>query len=158
MPQKTLYVRDADLPIWEAAQRQLGEKSMSTQVIEALQEKLKAGAKYDYEIKMLNGGEVGISAQSDRARERSRLTAGILIALKSRVEALEYVEAAETEGFTFAGKETLKSGLPIGVGDAKAQARFIAKNRAFLLERFPTFMASVRRWFYVGSHALARRS
>jgi hypothetical protein len=40
MPQKTLYVRDADLPIWEAAEKQLGAKSMSTLVIEALQEKL----------------------------------------------------------------------------------------------------------------------
>jgi hypothetical protein len=134
MPQKTLYVRDADLPIWEAAQKHLGEKSMSTQVIEVLREKLSSGGKYDYVIKMLNGGEVGIEAQTDRAQERSRLKAGLMIAFKSRVEAAEYVEAAETEGLTFSGKEALKSGLPIGVGDASAQARFIANNRDFLLE------------------------
>lgn len=41
MPKKTLYVREADLPIWEAAQKTLGEKSMSTLVTEALLEKLR---------------------------------------------------------------------------------------------------------------------
>jgi hypothetical protein len=40
MPRRTLYVRDCDLPIWEAAEKTLGEKSMSTLVTEALLEKL----------------------------------------------------------------------------------------------------------------------
>jgi hypothetical protein len=40
MPKRTLYVRDADLPIWEAAEKILGEKSMSMLVTEALREKL----------------------------------------------------------------------------------------------------------------------
>ena len=40
MPKKTLYVKDADLPIWEAAEKILGEKSMSTFVVEALRAKL----------------------------------------------------------------------------------------------------------------------
>jgi hypothetical protein len=40
MPQKTLYVRESDLPIWEAVEKMIGEKSMSMVVIEALREKL----------------------------------------------------------------------------------------------------------------------
>jgi hypothetical protein len=73
MAQKTLYVREADLSVWEAAQKQFGETSMSTQVIEALREKL-----------------------SSRDLPFHR--------------------------------------VPIGVGNANAQARFIGNNRDFLLE------------------------
>lgn len=40
MPKKTLYVKETDLPIWDAAEKILGEKSMSTFVVEALREKL----------------------------------------------------------------------------------------------------------------------
>jgi hypothetical protein len=40
MPKKTLYIREADIPIWEAAEKMIGEKSMSTLVTEALREKL----------------------------------------------------------------------------------------------------------------------
>ena len=107
MPKKTLYVRDADLPIWEAAEKMIGEKSMSTLVTEALREKLNAQGGYDYAIKMLNGGEVGITALTDRARQRSRLQIGHMIAFKSRFEATQYVTVAESEGFTFDSKEYL---------------------------------------------------
>jgi hypothetical protein len=107
MPQKTLYVRDADLPIWEAAQKAMGQKSMSTFVIEALREKLSTRDGYDYAIRTLNGGEVGISVQSDRAQQRSRLDPGVTIVFKGRCDATEYVEEAEAEGFTFNGKEVL---------------------------------------------------
>lgn len=80
---------------------------MSTLVIEALREKLSARKGYDYIVKMLNGGEVGISAMTNRAQQRSRLQAGYTIAFRSRFEATEYVEVAEAEGFTFEGKEVL---------------------------------------------------
>jgi hypothetical protein len=43
MPKKTLYIRDADLGIWEAIERVYGEKSMSELVTEALREKLGKG-------------------------------------------------------------------------------------------------------------------
>jgi hypothetical protein len=42
MPSKTIYIRDADLPVWGRAQRIFGDKSMSTLFIEMLSEKLKA--------------------------------------------------------------------------------------------------------------------
>ena len=40
MAKKTLYVREADLPIWDAVEKMIGEKSMSQLVTEALREKL----------------------------------------------------------------------------------------------------------------------
>lgn len=40
MPKRTLYVRDADLPIWVAAERLYGEKSMSELVTEMLRDKV----------------------------------------------------------------------------------------------------------------------
>jgi hypothetical protein len=40
MPKKTVYVRDVDLPIWEAAEKIVGGRSMSMLVTEALRAKL----------------------------------------------------------------------------------------------------------------------
>jgi hypothetical protein len=60
----------------------------------------------DFVIRLLNtSGEIGISAQTQRAQEARRLKEGETIAFKSHREAIPYVQAAEAEGLTFAGKE-----------------------------------------------------
>jgi hypothetical protein len=41
MPNKTIYVKDSDLPLWEAAQAKLGE-SMSTLFAEFLRQRIEA--------------------------------------------------------------------------------------------------------------------
>lgn len=62
----------------------------------------------DFVMKPLNSGEIGISALTERAQKARNLTAGHMITFRSRDDAMPYVQAAETEGFTFAGKEHLK--------------------------------------------------
>ena len=42
MPTKTIYVREADLPVWEEALRIHGEKSMSKLFVECLKKELKS--------------------------------------------------------------------------------------------------------------------
>ena len=49
----------------------------------------------DFEIRMLNDSEVGISALTERAQKDRRIAAGVT------------VKAAEKEGFTFKGKELI---------------------------------------------------
>jgi hypothetical protein len=44
MPNKTLYVKDSDLPLWERAQKELGE-SVSSLFVECLRERLAKHAK-----------------------------------------------------------------------------------------------------------------
>jgi hypothetical protein len=61
----------------------------------------------DFEIRLLNGGEVGISALTERGRKERGLEAGTTIAFKGPGDAIEYVEVAEREGLTFRGKELL---------------------------------------------------
>ncbi len=61
----------------------------------------------DFEIKRLNGNGVGISPLTERAQKERHLAAGTTLTFKAPSEALEYVEVAEQEGFTFAGKELL---------------------------------------------------
>jgi hypothetical protein len=39
MPNKTIYIRDADLPVWERAQKELGE-SVSSVFVDCLKERL----------------------------------------------------------------------------------------------------------------------
>ena len=43
MPNKTIYIRDADLPVWERAQQELGE-SVSSVFLDCLKERLEAEA------------------------------------------------------------------------------------------------------------------
>jgi hypothetical protein len=43
MPNKTIYIRDADLPVWERAQQELGE-SVSSVFVDCLKERLEAEA------------------------------------------------------------------------------------------------------------------
>lgn len=66
-------------------------------------------AMYDFEIKALSGGEVGVSALTEHAQRSRRLKAGHTQVFKTRHEAAPYVAVAEAEGFTFAGKELLRS-------------------------------------------------
>jgi hypothetical protein len=42
VPTKTIYIRDADLPVWERAQKIFGDKSMSKLFVEMLRERLGA--------------------------------------------------------------------------------------------------------------------
>jgi hypothetical protein len=63
----------------------------------------------DFAIRALNtSGEIGISAQTERAQKARNLKEGHTITFKSRGEAIPYVEAAEAEGFTFSGKQLLR--------------------------------------------------
>ena len=61
----------------------------------------------DFEIRMLNDTEVGISALTERAQKERRNPPGHTLAFKSPSDARPYVTAAEREGFTFKGKELL---------------------------------------------------
>ena len=58
----------------------------------------------DFEIRMLNTTEVGVSALSERAQSERRLSPGLTLAFKSKADAAEYVAVAEEEGFVFKGK------------------------------------------------------
>jgi len=42
MPNKTIYIKDADMKIWEEAQKQLGGESISSIIIENLKERLRS--------------------------------------------------------------------------------------------------------------------
>lgn len=61
----------------------------------------------DFELRALDGGEMGVCALTVRAQEARRLPAGHVLAFKSGIETAEYVGAAEAEGLTFSGKELL---------------------------------------------------
>ena len=64
----------------------------------------------DFEILVLeNGSEIGITPLTERAEKWSGLAAGSTLVFKSRgdARAIEYVETAESEGLTFAGREHL---------------------------------------------------
>lgn len=63
----------------------------------------------DYSIKRTEGGEFVISAQTERAQNRTPggIREGHALAFKSRTEIVEYVKANEALGFTFRGKELL---------------------------------------------------
>lgn len=41
MPNKTIYIKDSDMKIWEEAQKQLGGESISSMIIEDLKQRLK---------------------------------------------------------------------------------------------------------------------
>ncbi len=45
VPNKTIYIRDSDLEIWNAAQQNLGGESISSIIIECLKERLKGSKK-----------------------------------------------------------------------------------------------------------------
>ena len=45
MPNKTIYIKDSDLEIWNAAQQNLGGESISSIIIECLKERLRGGKK-----------------------------------------------------------------------------------------------------------------
>ncbi len=62
----------------------------------------------DFEIRELGGSEIGIKALTERAQQSRRLAQGVTIAFKSPGDALEYVEAAEAEGYSFAGRDLLE--------------------------------------------------
>ncbi len=61
----------------------------------------------DFEITMLGSSEVGISALSERAQKERRLKAGYTLVFKGPGDALPYVKAAASEGFTFKGIELI---------------------------------------------------
>jgi hypothetical protein len=63
----------------------------------------------DYVIKRTEGGEFVISAQTERAQNRTPggIREGHMLAFKSRTQIIEYVKANETLGFTFKAKELL---------------------------------------------------
>jgi hypothetical protein len=62
----------------------------------------------DYKLIALNGDETGIKPQSERGYKRMGITGGMLT-FKSRGEAMKYVDAAESEGYTFARKTLIAS-------------------------------------------------
>ena len=62
----------------------------------------------DFEIRLLNSGEVGISALTERAQRARCLKPGHTLMFKSPADAVAYVDVAEAEGFTFAGRELLQ--------------------------------------------------
>jgi hypothetical protein len=63
----------------------------------------------DFVIRLLNtSGEIGISARTERAQKARHLKDGETIAFKNHFEAIPYVQAAEAEGLTFAGRELLE--------------------------------------------------
>jgi hypothetical protein len=63
----------------------------------------------DYVMKQAGSGEYGVTAQTERAegRKPGGLKMGHTLVFRSRDEVREYVEVAEAEGFTFAGKGLL---------------------------------------------------
>jgi hypothetical protein len=64
----------------------------------------------DYVISQTGSGEYGVTAQTKRAEDRKPggFNIGYTLGFRSRNEVREYVEVAETEGLTFAGKELLR--------------------------------------------------
>jgi hypothetical protein len=63
----------------------------------------------DYVISATGSGEYGVTARTERAQDRkpAGLKIGYTLCFRSRDEVREYVEVAETEGLTFAGKGLL---------------------------------------------------
>jgi hypothetical protein len=59
----------------------------------------------DFQIRIINDSEVGISAITEKAQHR--IPPGQTIVFKSSGDARPYVAAAEIEEFTFTGKETI---------------------------------------------------
>lgn len=64
---------------------------------------------FDFKISEMNGGEIAIESLNDRAQTSRRLDPGIRIVFKSPGEAREYVVIAESEGFTFLGRDLVTS-------------------------------------------------
>ena len=64
----------------------------------------------DYVISRTGSGEYGVTAQTERAEDRKPggFKIGHTLCFRSRDEVREYVEVAETEGLTFAGKVLLR--------------------------------------------------
>ena len=64
----------------------------------------------DYKIIRLQGGELGIQVESDRAgnRRNPHNTKGSTLGFKTPFEALDFVRNGEAEGYTFEGKELLE--------------------------------------------------
>jgi hypothetical protein len=61
----------------------------------------------DFVIKPGNGGEIGISALTERAQKARNLVPGHTVMFKGAGDAIPYVKEAEAQGFTFAGNENL---------------------------------------------------
>jgi hypothetical protein len=55
----------------------------------------------DFEIRMLNRSEVGISALTEHAQNDRGIAAGYTLAFKSPGDARPFVRAAEADSFTF---------------------------------------------------------
>jgi hypothetical protein len=65
----------------------------------------------DFEIRLLNSGEVGISALTERAQAKARcLKPGHRLVFRSPADpdAVAYVDVLEAEGFTVKGRELLQ--------------------------------------------------
>jgi len=62
----------------------------------------------DFEIRRLRGGEFGIEALTQRAQAARSMAPGDTKVFVRWHEALPFVEAAEAEGFTFAGRGMLR--------------------------------------------------
>ena len=65
----------------------------------------------DYEITKNDAGNFLVEARTERAQNRPPvgLPQGLRLVFKGRGDALEFVRAAEAEGFTFAGRDSLES-------------------------------------------------
>jgi hypothetical protein len=110
MPKKTLYIRDADLPIWEAAQKILGEKSMSTLVTEALLEKLQSPAidfnKSSSEWLPRNGGRAVLTLVDLTAHDKTAIPDGSIVfvrgagSVNGRVNTVTLVDFQGSKGRT----------------------------------------------------------
>jgi hypothetical protein len=64
---------------------------------------------FDFEIPELNGGGIAIKALDERVQTSRRSDLGIRIVFESPGDAREYVEVAESEGFTFLGRDLVMS-------------------------------------------------
>ena len=62
----------------------------------------------DFEIRRLQGADIGIEALSDRAQKARGMAPGDTKIFVRSHEAVPFVEAAEAEGFTFAGRGLLR--------------------------------------------------
>jgi hypothetical protein len=62
----------------------------------------------DFEIRRLVGADIGIEALTERAQKAYGMVPGDTKVFVKWHEAVPFVEAAEAEGFTFAGRALLQ--------------------------------------------------
>lgn len=62
----------------------------------------------DFEIRRLQGADIGIEALTERAQKARGMAPGDTRIFVRWHEAVPFVEAAEAEGFTFAGRALMR--------------------------------------------------